>query len=141
MKITKTKWLSCAVAVFALTATAVPSHAFTSVPSKVVVTSDVTDVQYRPRRGFYRDRGVRYYNGYRGYRYQRPGYRYHRGWWFPLAAFGAGAIIGGAIAQPPVRYGNRHVEWCYNRYRSYRAYDNTYQPYNGPRRQCYSPYS
>jgi hypothetical protein len=34
-----------------------------------------------------------------------------------------------------------HVRWCYDRYRSYRAWDNTYQPYNGPRRQCYSPYS
>jgi hypothetical protein len=33
-----------------------------------------------------------------------------------------------------------HVNWCHNRYRSYRAYDNTFQPYNGPRRQCVSPY-
>jgi hypothetical protein len=33
-----------------------------------------------------------------------------------------------------------HVRWCYNRYRSYRAADNTFQPYNGPRQQCYSPY-
>ncbi|RUM99727.1 BA14K family protein [Pseudaminobacter arsenicus] len=33
-----------------------------------------------------------------------------------------------------------HIDWCYSRYRSYRAYDNTFQPYNGPRRQCYSPY-
>jgi hypothetical protein len=38
-------------------------------------------------------------------------------------------------------YGNSHVSWCYNRYRSYRAFDNTFQPYNGPRQQCYSPYS
>ncbi len=37
-------------------------------------------------------------------------------------------------------YGNSHVNWCYNRYRSYRAYDNTFQPYYGPRRQCVSPY-
>ena len=37
--------------------------------------------------------------------------------------------------------GSTHVEWCYNRYRSYRAWDNTFQPYNGPRQQCYSPYS
>jgi hypothetical protein len=37
-------------------------------------------------------------------------------------------------------YANSHVDWCYNRYRSYRAYDNTFQPYNGPRRQCISPY-
>lgn len=38
------------------------------------------------------------------------------------------------------RGGNAHVRWCYNRYRSYRAYDNTFQPYHGPRRQCRSPF-
>ncbi len=38
------------------------------------------------------------------------------------------------------RGGSAHVRWCYDRYRSYRASDNTYQPYNGPRRQCRSPY-
>ncbi|TYR35223.1 BA14K family protein [Mesorhizobium microcysteis] len=100
-----------------------------------------TEVQYR-----YRDNRRGYYRGHRGYRYQRPGYRYHDGYWFPPAAFIAGAIIGGAIAnqEPPIRYRPRatggHVEWCYARYRSYRAYDNSYQPYNGPRRQCRSPY-
>jgi hypothetical protein len=85
-----------------------------------------------------------YYRGHRGYRHHRPGYRQYNGWWFPPAAFIAGAIIGGAIAnEPPVQYrprGNAHVDWCYNRYRSYRASDNSYQPYNGPRRQCVSPY-
>ena len=39
------------------------------------------------------------------------------------------------------RLSSAHVQWCYNRYRSYRAYDNTFQPYNGPRQQCWSPYS
>ncbi|RUV71672.1 MAG: BA14K family protein [Mesorhizobium sp.] len=30
-----------------------------------------------------------------------------------------------------------HVQYCFNRYRSYRPEDNTYQPYSGgPRRQC-----
>ncbi|MBR7652268.1 BA14K family protein [Brucella oryzae] len=88
-----------------------------------------------------------HWNGHRGYRHYRHGYRRHSdGWWYPLAAFGAGAIIGGAISQPrPVyrapRMSNAHVQWCYNRYRSYRSSDNTFQPYNGPRRQCYSPYS
>ena len=88
--------------------------------------------------------GPRYgwYNGHRGYRYKRPGYRYYNGFWFPAGAFVAGAIIGGAIANSNTQRGNSaHVEWCYNRYRSYRASDNTFQPYNGPRRQCYSPYS
>ena len=39
------------------------------------------------------------------------------------------------------RIGNAHVSWCYNRYRSYRSWDNTFQPYHGGRRACYSPYS
>ncbi len=81
-----------------------------------------------------------YYNGRRGYRERRPGYRYYQGFWFPPAAFIAGAVIGNAINNAS---GSRsaHVQWCYDRYRSYRASDNTFQPYNGPRQQCYSPYS
>ena len=39
------------------------------------------------------------------------------------------------------RLSSAHVRWCYNRYRSYRAWDNTFQPYGGPRQQCWSPYS
>ena len=38
------------------------------------------------------------------------------------------------------RVSSAHVQWCYDRYRSYRAWDNTFQPYSGPRQQCYSPY-
>ncbi|AWI56999.1 BA14K family protein [Sinorhizobium fredii] len=51
------------------------------------------------------------------------------------------------VAPPPPepdyarRYDPRHSDWCAHRYRSYRAYDNTYQPYEGPRRLCYSPFS
>lgn len=46
----------------------------------------------------------------------------------------------------PRRYYGRglssaHVAWCYDRYISYRAWDNTFQPYHGPRRQCWSPFS
>lgn len=90
-----------------------------------------------------------YYNGHRGYRERRDGYRYYNGFWFPAGAFLAGALITGAIAsQPSVtvihRGGSAHTEWCYNRYRSYRAWDNTFQPYSDgrytPREQCYSPY-
>ncbi|MCF6112759.1 BA14K family protein [Mesorhizobium muleiense] len=39
------------------------------------------------------------------------------------------------------RLSSAHVRWCYDRYRSYRAWDNTFQPYGGPRQQCWSPYS
>ncbi|CAN0656016.1 Lectin-like protein BA14k [Nitratireductor aquimarinus] len=40
----------------------------------------------------------------------------------------------------PVRLSRAHVNWCYDRYRSYRASDNTFQPYHGPRKRCISPY-
>lgn len=60
------------------------------------------------------------------------------------------AIIGAIIANQERRYdrrsrrrvyrGDTHENWCYRRFRSYRAWDNTYQPYHGRRRQCISPY-
>lgn len=150
---------SLALSAMMLATSFTPSQAFTPVPAPVKAerASDVEAVQYYRRRGqvqewrgdgyyrrggggYYRRGGYYYYNGHRGYSYYRPGYREYNGYWFPLGAFAAGAIIGGAIAQPPVRYGGSHVEWCANRYRSYRAYDNTYQPYGGPRRLCVSPY-
>jgi hypothetical protein len=86
-------------------------------------------------------------------RYYRHRYRHYRDdddddFGAALGGFAAGAIIGGLLTQPrtyapaPRVYygGNSHTSWCYSRYRSYRAYDNTYQPYYGPRRQCISLY-
>lgn len=127
--------------------------------SPVLAQSDVQAVQYRrdDRRWDNGDRRRGWHNGYRGYEDRRPGYRRgDDGWWYPLAAFGAGAIIGGAIAnQPQYRepqyrepqyrpvqgeYSSAHVDWCSSRYRSYRPYDNTYVPRAGVRAQCMSPY-
>lgn len=85
------------------------------------------------------------YRGHRGSRDQRRGYRRHSdGWWYPLAAFGAGAIIGGAISNQPSRpqaVSSRHVQWCADRYRTYRISDNTYVPRAGVRAYCSSPYA
>lgn len=142
------------------------------VPEAPVASSDVINVQGIERQnlnspgpfriirrnstgfnndGFYRNNNYRannyrggnyWYNGHRGYRDYRPGYRRYNGAWYPAAAFIAGAIVGGALNQGRVvqEGGDAHTAWCYDRYRSYRAYDNTYQPYNGSRKQCYSPY-
>ena len=157
------KLIPAAISAVVLLTSVVPSQAFTPpVPVTAQRSADVLKVQdsFRDResyqfkrrlgqnddrrwlrkRGFYRNGGNAYYNGHRGYRERRNGYRQHNGLWFPLGAFAAGAIIGGAIADRPVRYGGSHVEWCQNRYRSYRAYDNSYQPNYGPRRACNSPY-
>jgi hypothetical protein len=76
----------------------------------------------------------------------RPGYHQYGGWWFPPAAFAAGALLGGVIAgqtygAPVVGLSAAHYQWCDQRFKSYRASDNSFQPYNGPRRQCISPYS
>ena len=101
--------------------------------------------------------GNPYFNGHRGYPNYRPGYRRQGDFWFPPAAFALGAIIGGAMAapsydyyapryyervvpEPSYRYRTAHERWCYEQYRSYRAWDNTFQPYHGPRKQCVSPY-
>lgn len=110
----------------------------------VEASAPVETVAHRHRRGFYHAHGVYYYNGHRGFVFARPGYRYHRGYWFPAAAFAAGAAAGAAVVTAPApsrRLAAAHVAWCYETYRSYRSYDNTYQPYEGPRRQCWSPYS
>jgi len=135
----------------ALPAMASPMPSLQSLPAMTGERpmADVHEVQRRYHRGgrHYRG-GHRYWRGHRGYTHRRPGYRYHGGYWYPPAAFIAGAIIGGAVAAQPAprapggsyHYGPSHVEWCSGRYRSYRASDNTFQPYSGPRRQCRSPY-
>jgi hypothetical protein len=41
---------------------------------------------------------------------------------------------------PPAELNAAHVDWCANRYRSYRPRDNSYTPYSGGRRVCVSPY-
>jgi hypothetical protein len=42
-------------------------------------------------------------------------------------------VYGGGFSQA-------HYQYCFSRYRSYDAPSNTFQPYGGPRRPCYSPY-
>jgi hypothetical protein len=82
-----------------------------------------------------------YHNGYRGYRDYRPGYKQHGDYWYPAAAFIAGALITGAIVNNSRRVDvNAHEDWCYDHYRSYREWDNTWKPIGAPRRQCNSPF-
>jgi hypothetical protein len=128
----------------AVPATATPVNVLQMQP---VNASDVVQIdnQWRKKghgdrsshRGFHRHNDQTWYNGHKGYKHQRPGYRSYNGWWFPEGAFIAGAIITDAMDQDD---GSAHVRWCHNRYRSYRAWDNSWQPYKGPRRQCISPY-
>lgn len=90
-------------------------------------------------RHHYRDRNDDHYGRYDRYdRYDRR-YRRHDNTGAIIGGLAAGALLGGIIAsQPRTRAysSGSHAEYCYSRYRSYRAYDNTYQPNYGPRRQC-----
>lgn len=120
-----------------------PAHAFPSVSAPKIETSQVQEVRHRDHhwRGHRHWRGHDRYYGGRHYRHHR---HRHGNAGAIIGGLAAGAIIGGAIASQQPRYyrggGNAHVSWCYDRYRSYRASDNTFQPYNGPRRSCRSPY-
>lgn len=109
---------------------------------------------FRDRDVFMRHDFVRHDDRFAGRRFVQDRdffFRHHRhfrdnDFFFP-GAFLAGAVIGSSLydegptytyATPA--YGDAHTQWCYDHYRSYRAYDNTYQPYGGPRQQCYSPF-
>lgn len=97
------------------------------------------DDWYRKRhhyrdRSYYRDRDYGRYD-----RYDRR-YHHHNNSGAIIGGLAAGALLGGIIASQPRAYRSTgyssHEDYCYSRYRSYRAYDNTYQPSYGPRRQC-----
>lgn len=122
------------------------------------VFDDLVDVQnfrrqQHPRRGANRHarQRHRYHNPPRPTRPHRPSQSQSRG--PDLGSAIVGAIIGGVIVnqfhqpraqQPRMQHGSflsqNHLNWCHNRWRSYRLSDNSYQPYNGPRRICVSPY-
>ncbi len=116
-------------------------------PDQYVRPGDNRPIYREPnqvRRDFYRDGRYGYYRGHRGYRDYRANYRRYNGFWFPAAAFALGAVIGSQSS--PVQIGRPgylsrdHVVWCNDRYRTYRASDNTYVPRVGFRAQCRSPY-
>ncbi|PLP60431.1 BA14K family protein [Mesorhizobium loti] len=97
--------------------------------------------------GWRGDRGWR--RGWRddGWRYPR---HHRRSWnnsgvYLGLGLLGSGMLYDDYYYRPRPRIyraprASGHVQWCYSRYRSYRAWDNTFQPNYGPRRECVSPY-
>jgi len=93
-----------------------------------------------PSVGFYTDGPYGYYHGHRGYRERRAGWRQYRGYWFPPDAFVERRVYR-EHRRADRRADRAHVAWCYDRYRSYRASDNTYLQTRGVRRTCISPYS
>jgi hypothetical protein len=142
----KSTFIAICTAAISLTALASEAAAAPR-PSPVFVQAGTDVSPVAVRRGFHAVGGVFYYNGHRGVVHARRGYRYHRGYWFPPAAFARPVVVAPApravvVAPAPVaRLTAAHIRWCHATYVSYRASDNTYQPHGGPRRQCWSPYS
>lgn len=99
----------------------------------------------RWRGGHQDDWGRPYYH--RHYRHN-PRYRpHHGGYWdgdyWPGIFLGLPLLYGGyydSYYDPYYGTVSAHIRWCQARYRSYRAYDNSWQPKHGPRRACISPY-
>jgi hypothetical protein len=98
------------------------------------------------RRWNYKHHGPRCKSRYGNCKYYYGGYYYHNPWWLlPLAG---GSIViddgyyddGGYDDYDDAGYGNRHVRWCMDRYRSYRPRTNTWVSYSGEVRRCISPY-
>lgn len=138
-----------------------PSPLSTNAPEIVPVRAEWAGNNNRAETYWPRNR--RHWQGDRGRHWQGDRWR-HNNWrrhnrddwrWrrhYPRYYGGSGIYFGLGTLAPSYDYyaprrtyrvyrgGNAHVRWCYNRYRSYRASDNTFQPYNGPRRQCRSPY-
>lgn len=140
----------CAAAAMAVAFSALPAQA----ASPVYGGAQYQNAQFsfgfgvgndRDRRDRFERRGNSYYyNGHRGYRERRSGFRYYNGFWFPQSAFSFGFSVGrdrDSGYRGGVRLSSRHIDWCERQYRSYRVSDNSFQPYNGPRRECVSPYT
>lgn len=136
-----------------------PAEAFPSVsPPKIEAPQQVQNVQYWrrdrdrwDRRGRWdrRARWDRWDRWDRRNRWERRRWRRGPSPGAIIGGFAMGAIVGSALARPryvvpPRRFrpvgSSAHVRWCYARFRSYRSWDNTFQPFRGPRRQCISPY-
>lgn len=72
---------------------------------------------------------------YHGYYYQYP--------WWTVPMVGAGIALGAGAYDRDYYdggYGDRHVQWCMDRYRSYDPRSNTWVSYGGRVHQCISPY-
>lgn len=112
-----------------------PAEAFPITAAPAIQSSDFSQVDWRGHDGNrwrHHGGGHRYYHG-RGY--DRGYHHHHSNAGAIIGGLAAGAIIGGIVAGSRSG-GSSHVQSCANRYRTYRASDNTYQPNSGPRVQC-----
>lgn len=118
------------------------SAATLPVPSQPAAQFDVNgsggeQVQYRrhgERRWNHRYHGPRF-------RHQRPGWgHYHGGYWYRTPWWTLPLIVPPVVTAPSYGYGNAHVQWCSQRYRSYNPATDQFLGYDGLYHRCNSPY-
>ncbi|NEI72931.1 BA14K family protein [Rhizobium lusitanum] len=117
-----------------------PAYAFPIAELPITQQSDVIQVRNYGHHGGHIWHGHGHYN--HGYSRYNRGYGGYRGYDHDgnagaiIGGLAAGAIIGGVLASQSHYNGGTHAQSCANRYRTYRASDNTFQPNSGPRVQC-----
>jgi hypothetical protein len=143
----KTLATLCAAAI-SLTSLGMASAPASAAPlqTSIQITGGAELISVRDRRDrkdrkdrFERRGNAYYFNGFKGDRRHRPGWRSYGGWYFPPSAFSFGITIN-PPSRPGIRLSARHINWCEDHYRSYRRSDNTFKPVGAPRRQCISPF-
>ena len=77
--------------------------------------------------------------------HNRPAHRRYYDNYFdvPTPRYSGQRRIGGNPAtggSSRLKAAQNHSDWCASRYRSYRASDDTFQPFEGPRKHCLSPF-
>jgi hypothetical protein len=112
-------------------AAAAPAGMIRDAAVQAAPSDQVETVNHRWRRGG-ASITLQFGGGYYGPRYYGP--RYAPRYYAPRAYYPRYA--------PRHHRGlaNAHFRWCSAKYRSFRAWDNTFQPYRGGRKQCVSPY-
>lgn len=137
MKVLGVSALLVGLTVAGLSLTGVPDAAATPLSAAVnAAPENTTAVEQVHRRRVDRDRHR--YRHWPRYRYRTHAYpHYYGGWWYatpwwqgPSFSFGLGVPA----------YGNAHVQWCFNRFRSYDARTDSFLGYDGLRHRCRSPY-
>jgi hypothetical protein len=142
-----------AIALFSMSLSTTPASAQTAIDPWASVAPHQSELVQTVD---YHRRGVRprYDRRYHGSRYRSPRgeyrYRYTDGYYYANPWWALGLGLGAVIAPEPVRPGrvrpvaphrsSAHVEWCFDRYRSYNARSDTFTGYDGVVRRCRSPY-
>jgi hypothetical protein len=108
------------------------------------VTTMIEQVQRRSgdRANRYDSRrhGSRHRQARSGYRHHHGGYYYASPWWLAAPAIGFGLGLGLVAPQVVSPVHSAHVQWCFNRFRSYNAATDSYLGYDGFYHRCNSPY-